>query len=137
MSTATIEWPTRADGEAPSSLGASQTIAPASYCAKELVCCPDSSRPPSMYSVGPTDVIAWPTRSVGVKPPASSGNLQVAWSHAAKNVDLGRGSLKGHGLSVESELRGISSRVLRAAPSLQMQSVEPVVASYGAARTPL
>ena len=43
------------------------------------------------------------------------------------------------GLSVESELRGLSSRVWRAAPSLQAQAAETVVASDGwrRARTPL
>ena len=43
--------------------------------------------------------------------------------------------LKGHDLSVGSDLLDLSPRVPRAAPSLQMQSVEPVVASYGATKT--
>ena len=41
-------------------------------------------------------------------------------------VSLGGLPLKGHGLSVGFDLLGLSSRVRRAAPSLQMQSVEPV-----------
>ena len=43
--------------------------------------------------------------------------------------------LEGLGLSVESETLGLSSRVRRAASSLQMQPEVPVVASYGPART--
>ena len=43
--------------------------------------------------------------------------------------------LQRHGLSVGSEVLGLSSRVLRAASSLQMQPDEPVVASYGTAKT--
>ena len=42
--------------------------------------------------------------------------------------------LRGHGLSVEPGLQGLSSRVRRAAPSLQMRPVEPVVASRGATK---
>ena len=42
--------------------------------------------------------------------------------------------LKGHGLSVASETLGPSSRVQRAAPSVQMQTEEPVEARYGLAR---
>ena len=45
--------------------------------------------------------------------------------------------LQGHGLSVASETLDFSSRVRRAAPSLHMGSDEPVVARYGAAKTPL
>jgi len=41
---------------------------------------------------------------------------------------------EGHGLSVESEVRGLSSRERRAAPRLQMPIEEPVVASYGLAK---
>ena len=52
-------------------------------------------------------------------------------------VNLGRCWLKGHGLSVGSEVLGLSSRVRRTAPSLQMQSQEPQVASCGLAKTPL
>jgi len=44
---------------------------------------------------------------------------------------------KGHGLSVGSEAKGPSSRVRRAASSLQMQPHEPLVASCGATKTPL
>ena len=54
-----------------------------------------------------------------------------------ENVTVGRLLLTGHALSVESDLLGLSSRVQRAAPSLQMQSVEPVVASCGATKTPI
>ena len=50
-------------------------------------------------------------------------------------VSLGGLGLKGHGLSVEFDLLGHSARVRRAAPRLQTQSVGPVVASYGAAKT--
>jgi len=48
---------------------------------------------------------------------------------------LGRVCLKGHGPSVESDLLGLSSRVHCAAPSLQMQPAEPVVARCGATKT--
>ena len=41
---------------------------------------------------------------------------------------------EGHGLSVESEVLVLSSRVRRAASSLQMQTDEPAVASYGLAK---
>jgi len=51
------------------------------------------------------------------------------------NVGLGGLWLEGHGLSVGSEVLGLSSRVRRAAPSLQMQTDEPVVASFGVAKT--
>ena len=50
-------------------------------------------------------------------------------------VILGGLWLEGHGLSVSSETLGLSSRVQRAAPSLQMQADAPVVASYGLAKT--
>ena len=50
-------------------------------------------------------------------------------------VNLGGLWLEGHGLSEKSATPGLSSRVRRAAPSLQMQSVESVVASYGLAKT--
>ena len=53
----------------------------------------------------------------------------------SENVSSGGLWLKGHGLSEGSETLGRSSRVRRAAPRLQMQSVEPVVASYGLAKT--
>ena len=47
-----------------------------------------------------------------------------------ESVSLGGHWLKCHGLSVESDLLGLSFRVPRVAPSLQTQAVEPVVASY-------
>ena len=50
-------------------------------------------------------------------------------------VNLGGVWLGGHGLSVGSEVLGLSSRVRRAAPSLQMRSYEPVEARYGLAKT--
>ena len=43
--------------------------------------------------------------------------------------------LEGHGHQEGSEVLGLSSRVRRAAPSLQMQSDEPVVARYHLAKT--
>ena len=50
-------------------------------------------------------------------------------------VSLGGLWLEGHGRSVGSEVLGRSSRVRRAAPSLQMQPDEPVEASHGLAKT--
>ena len=50
-------------------------------------------------------------------------------------VNLGGLWREGHGLSVGSETLGLSSRVRRASPSLQMQSDEPKEASYGLAKT--
>ena len=48
---------------------------------------------------------------------------------------LGAAWLQDHGLPVGSETAGLSSRVPRAAPRLQMQPEEPVVASCGPAKT--
>ena len=48
---------------------------------------------------------------------------------------LGVALRRGHGLSAESEVLGLSSRVRRAASSLQMQSEETVLASYGPTKT--
>ena len=53
----------------------------------------------------------------------------------SEDGDLGGLWLKGHGLSVGSDLLSLSPRVRRAAPSLQMQSDEPVAASSGLAKT--
>ena len=50
-------------------------------------------------------------------------------------VDLGGLWLEGHGLSEGSETLSLSSRVRRAAPSLQMQTDEPLLASCGLAKT--
>ena len=50
-------------------------------------------------------------------------------------VNLGGLWLKGHGLSEGSETLGLSSRVRRAAPSLQMQTDEPMETSHGLAKT--
>ena len=50
-------------------------------------------------------------------------------------VHLGGLWLEGHGLSEGSEVLGLSSRVRRAAPRLQTQPEEPVVASYCLAKT--
>jgi len=55
----------------------------------------------------------------------------------SENGDLGGLWQEGHGLPEISEVLGLSSRVRRAAQSLQMQPDEPVVASYGPAKTPL
>tara|TARA_B110001452_G_scaffold238487_1_gene219015 strand:+ start:36 stop:431 length:396 start_codon:yes stop_codon:yes gene_type:complete len=63
-------------------------------------------------------------------------HVVLAWVVKRSEVgNLGGLRLKGHDLSVGSDLLGLSPRVLRAAPSRQMQSVEPVVASYGAGNT--
>ena len=43
--------------------------------------------------------------------------------------------LQDHGLPVKSETLGVSSRVLKAASSLQTQPEEPVVASCGPTKT--
>ena len=50
-------------------------------------------------------------------------------------VNLGGVWLKRHGLSEGSETLGLSSRVRRAAPSLQMQTDELVEASCGLVNT--
>ena len=44
-------------------------------------------------------------------------------------VNLGGLWLEGHGLSEASEAPSLSARVRRAAPSLQLPSIEPVEAS--------
>ena len=49
--------------------------------------------------------------------------------------EFGGAWLQGHGLSVGSEVMGLSLRVLRAASSRQMQPDEPVVVSYGPIKT--
>ena len=54
-----------------------------------------------------------------------------------ENGTLGGLWLEGHGLSEGSEVLGRSSRVLKAAPSLQTQSEEPVVARYRPAKMAL
>ena len=48
---------------------------------------------------------------------------------------LGAALRRSHGLSAESEVLGLSFRVRRAASSLQMQSEETVLASYGPTKT--
>jgi len=50
-------------------------------------------------------------------------------------VNLGGLWLEGHGLSEGSETLGFFSRVQRAAPSLEMQTDEPVEASHGPTKT--
>ena len=50
-------------------------------------------------------------------------------------VDLGGLWREGHGRSEKSETLGLSSRVRRAALSIQMQTDEPEVAGYGTAKT--
>ena len=52
-------------------------------------------------------------------------------------VDLGGLWREGHGLSEGSQTLGLSSRVRRAAPILQMQAVEPVEASCRLAKSAL
>ena len=61
-----------------------------------------------------------------------------AWTWRVKRgeiVNLGGLWLEGHGLSEGPVVLGPSSRVRRAAPSLQMQSGEPVEASCSLAKT--
>ena len=53
----------------------------------------------------------------------------------SENGNLGGLWLQSYGLSVRSEVVGRFYRVRRAAPSLQLQSEEPVVARYGLAKT--
>ena len=48
---------------------------------------------------------------------------------------LGAALRRSHGFSAEPEVLGLSSRVRRAASSLQMQSEEPVVARCGRTKT--
>ena len=50
-------------------------------------------------------------------------------------VDLGGLWLEGRGRSEKPETLGLSSRVRRAAPSIQMQSDESVVSRSGTAKT--
>jgi len=50
-------------------------------------------------------------------------------------VNLGGLWLEGHGLPERSETLDLSSRVRRAAPSIQMQSDESVVSRSGTAKT--
>ena len=55
-----------------------------------------------------------------------------AWMvERSETGEFGTPWFQGHGLSVVSETLGPSSRLSRPAPSLQMQSDEPVVASSG------
>ena len=53
-----------------------------------------------------------------------------------ETVSLGGLWLEGHGLSVASATLGLSSRVRRAASSLQVQPEGSVEASHGPAKTP-
>ena len=48
---------------------------------------------------------------------------------------LGAALRRSHGLSAASEVLDLSSRVRRAASSLQMQSERPVLDSYGPTKT--
>ena len=48
---------------------------------------------------------------------------------------LGAALRRSHGFYAEFEVPGLSSRVRRAASSLQMQSEETVLASYGPTKT--
>ena len=59
-----------------------------------------------------------------------------AWAvKRSENGDWGGLWREGHGLSEGSDPPGLSSRVRRTAPGLQMRSVEPAAASYGATKT--
>ena len=49
--------------------------------------------------------------------------------------ELGTAWFQCHGLSVGSEVLGLSSRVRRAAPSLRTQPEKPLVASHGPTKT--
>jgi len=53
----------------------------------------------------------------------------------SENGDVGGLWLQSYGLLVGSEVMGRFYRVRKAASSLQLQSDEPVVASYGATKT--
>ena len=65
------------------------------------------------------------------------GVARPASSDAANMVsEFGAASLESRRFLRWSEAPGPSSRVRRAASSLRMQSEEPVVARYGAAKTP-
>ena len=67
-------------------------------------------------------------------PAAAARPRARAWMvKRSEIVNSGGLWLEGHGLLVGPEVLGLSPRVRRAAPSLQMQSVEPVVASCGVA----
>ena len=69
--------------------------------------------------------------------PFFSSAMRRAWMvKRRENCVLGGLWLGGHGLSVPSETPGLFSRVRRAVPSLQMQTEEPVEASYGPPRRP-
>ena len=80
-----------------------------------------------------------PTRShaaASKQPRTAASEARCTWMvKRSEDGDLGGLWLKGHGLSVGSDLLGLSPRVRRAAPSLQMQSDEPVAASSGLAKT--
>ena len=61
---------------------------------------------------------------------------QVAWMVTrSEHGEFVAAWLQGHGLSVGSEVLGRFSRVRRPAPSLQLPSDKPVVASCGATKT--
>ena len=54
-----------------------------------------------------------------------------------ENGDVGGLWLEGHGHSTGSDASGLSPRVRRAASRLCLRPEEPMVAGYGAAKTPL
>ena len=66
---------------------------------------------------------------------ASASTPSACTVRRGELVDLGGLWLEGHGLSEGCETLGLSSRVRRAAPSLQMQADEPVEARRGLAKT--
>ena len=66
---------------------------------------------------------------------AKRPQLETWMVKRSENGNLGGLWLEGHGLSVGPGTMNLSSRVRGAAPSRQMQSDEPVVSRYGAAKT--
>ena len=69
---------------------------------------------------------------------AAASNPRFSMACMVRNGEvgiLGAASRRRQGFSAESEVRGLSSRVRRAAPSLQMPPEEPVVASCGPTKT--
>ena len=66
---------------------------------------------------------------------AKSGWLSACMVRRSEMGDSGAAWLRRHGLSVGFETLGLSSRVRRAVPRLQMQPAEPVVAGRGPTKT--
>ena len=101
--------------------------------ARSVVACsqrrPKSIRPPLSLPVG------WPSACVAqtLSPGAvRSSGVRSAWMVKRSEIgDFGAAWLRCHGCSVGSETLSLSTRVQRAAPSLQMHPEESVVASRG------